>query len=202
MAAHQAPPSLEFSRQEYWSGFPFPSPMHACMLGHFSRVQLYATPWTAAHQAPLSTGLSRQEYWSGSPFPSPMYACMHAKLLQLCPTLCDPMDSSPPGSSVHRTLQARTLEWVAIACSAWLMGRLLPCFKDVRIVKVWQWGVNICRCRMIFVYTCHSLHRSFWNNIYFITVTVSFKNKYKSLKGKEIYIVCYQKLHSKKTLFF
>ena len=44
--------------------------MHACMLGHFSRVQLYATPWTAAHQAPLSTGLSRQEYWSRLPFPS------------------------------------------------------------------------------------------------------------------------------------
>ena len=41
--------------------------------------------------------------------------------------------------------------------------------------------------------------------IYFITtkvVTVSFKNKYKSLQGEEMYIVCYQKLHSKKTLFF
>ena len=32
------------------------------------------------------------------------HACMHAKSLQLCPTLCDPMDSSPPGSSVHRIL--------------------------------------------------------------------------------------------------
>ena len=39
-AAHQAPLSLGFSRQEYWSGLPFPSPMHACMLSHFSRVQL------------------------------------------------------------------------------------------------------------------------------------------------------------------
>ena len=36
-----------------------------------SRVQLFATPWTAAHQAPLSMGFSRQEYWSGLPFPSP-----------------------------------------------------------------------------------------------------------------------------------
>ena len=35
---------------------------------------------------------------------------MHAKLLQPCLTLCNPMDSSPPGSSVHRILQARTLE--------------------------------------------------------------------------------------------
>ena len=42
-AAHQAPLSLGFSRQEYWSGFPFPSPMHACMLSHFSRVQLCVT---------------------------------------------------------------------------------------------------------------------------------------------------------------
>ena len=67
----------------------------------------------AAHQAPLSLGFSRQEYWSGLPLLSPM----HAKSLQLCPTLCDPMDSSPPGSSVHRILQARKLEWVAISFS-------------------------------------------------------------------------------------
>ena len=38
-----------------------------------------------------------------------------AKSLQLCPTLCDPIDGSPPGSSVPEILQARTLEWVAIS---------------------------------------------------------------------------------------
>ena len=38
-----------------------------------------------------------------------------AKSLQLCPTLCDPIDGSPPGSSVPGILQARTLEWVAIS---------------------------------------------------------------------------------------
>ena len=43
-----------------------------------------------------------------------------AKSLQSCPTLCDPRDSSPPGSPVPGTLQARTLEWVAISFSnAW-----------------------------------------------------------------------------------
>jgi len=43
-----------------------------------------------------------------------------AKSLQSCPTLCDPMDCSPPGFSVHGILQARTLEWVAISFSnAW-----------------------------------------------------------------------------------
>ena len=40
-----------------------------------------------------------------------------AKSLQLCPTLCDPIDGSPPGSPVPGILQARTLEWVAIAFS-------------------------------------------------------------------------------------
>ena len=47
----QAPLSLGFSRQEYWSGLPFPSPMHACMISRFSRVRLCVTPWIAAHQA-------------------------------------------------------------------------------------------------------------------------------------------------------
>ena len=41
------------------------------LLHHFSRVWLFATPWTVAHQVPLSMGFSRQEYWSGLPFPSP-----------------------------------------------------------------------------------------------------------------------------------
>ena len=40
-----------------------------------------------------------------------------AKSLQLCPTLCDPMDCSPPGSSDHGILQARTLEWTAMPSS-------------------------------------------------------------------------------------
>ena len=40
-----------------------------------------------------------------------------AKWLQSCPTLCDPIDGSPPGSPVPEILQARTLEWVAISFS-------------------------------------------------------------------------------------
>ena len=53
---------------------------------------------------------------------SPMYlfAAATARSLQLCPTLCDPIDSSPPGSAVLGILQARTLECVAISFSnAW-----------------------------------------------------------------------------------
>jgi len=41
-----------------------------------------------------------------------------AKSLQSCPTLCDPIDSSPPGSPVPGILQARTLEWIAISFSS------------------------------------------------------------------------------------
>ena len=49
-----------------------------------------------------------------------IYAAATAKSLQSCPTLCDPIDGSPPGSPIPGILQARTLEWVAISCSkAW-----------------------------------------------------------------------------------
>ena len=45
-------------------------------------------------------------------------AAAAAKSLQSCPTLCDPIDSSPPGSPIPGILQARTLEWVAISFSS------------------------------------------------------------------------------------
>ena len=72
MAAHQAPPSLGFSRQEYWSGLPFPL---QCMKVKSESEAAQScptlvTPWTAAHQAPPSMGFSRQEYWSRVPLPS------------------------------------------------------------------------------------------------------------------------------------
>ena len=74
--ACQAPLVLGFSRQEYWSGLPFPSPTikkEVSEVKSLSRVPLFATPWTAAHQAPPSLGFSRQEHWSGLPFPSPKH---------------------------------------------------------------------------------------------------------------------------------
>ena len=72
--ACQAPLSMGFSRQKYWSGLPVPSPVikyEVSKVKSLSRVQLFATPWTVAHQAPPSMGFSRQEYWSGVPVPSP-----------------------------------------------------------------------------------------------------------------------------------
>ena len=53
-------------------------------------------------------------------------AAAAAKSLQSCPTLCDPIDGSPPGSPVPGILQARTLEWVAISFS-----------------NVWNWRVKV-----------------------------------------------------------
>ena len=55
----------------------------------------------------------------------PITAAAAAKSLQLCPTLCDPIDGSPPGSPVPGILQARTLEWVAISFSitSWQIGQ-------------------------------------------------------------------------------
>ena len=85
-------------------------------------------------------GFARQEYWSGLLSPSPsnslicvklsspkerkiwkrMVAAAAAKSLQSCPTLYNPIDGSPPGSSIPGNLQARTQEWVAISFSnAW-----------------------------------------------------------------------------------
>ena len=109
----------------------------------FSHVQLFETPWTVTCQAPLSMEISRQEYWSGLTFPTPGDLVDHGlnpqllhcqvdslplvppgkppqkKVLvtQSCPTLCDSMDGSPPGSSVHEISQVRILEWVVISFS-------------------------------------------------------------------------------------
>ena len=75
--ARQSPLSMGFSRQEHWSGLPFPSPAikyevsEGSEVKSFSRVRLFATPWTVTYQAPPSMGYSRQEYGSGVPLPSP-----------------------------------------------------------------------------------------------------------------------------------
>ena len=90
------------------------------LLNRFSRVQLCVTPQMAAHgdQASPSPGFSRQEHWSGLPFPSPMHESeSQSEDAQSCLTLSDPMDYSPPGSSIHGIFQARVLEWDAIAFS-------------------------------------------------------------------------------------
>ena len=51
----------------------------------------------------------------------------HSEVAQSCPAVCDPKDCSPPGSSVHGILQARVLEWGAIAFSAGIGRQVLYC---------------------------------------------------------------------------
>ena len=67
------------------------------------------------------------------PPPIPFFSA--AKLLQSCPTLCDPIDSSPPGSPVPGILQARTLEWVAISFSnAWKWKVIVKSLSPVQLL--------------------------------------------------------------------
>ena len=79
-----------------------PGKTYVCVCFSRSAVSISATPRTVTHQAPLSLGFSRQEHWSGFHF---LLQCMKVKseseVAQLCPTLHDPMDCCPPGSSVH-----------------------------------------------------------------------------------------------------
>ena len=89
------------------------------LLSRFSRVRLCATPKTTAHQAPPSLGFSRQEHGVGCHFLLQwMKMKSESQVAQSCPTLCEPMDCSLPGSFVHGIFQARVLEWGAIAYSA------------------------------------------------------------------------------------
>ena len=92
----------------------------------------------AAHQAALSLGFSGQEHWSGLPFPSSMHKVKsESEVAQACPTLSDPMDCSPPGSSIHGIFQARVLEWGAIALA-------LEGFKYMlREILLTKWNGNI-----------------------------------------------------------
>ena len=66
--------------------------------------------------------------------------CMKVKseseVAQLCPTFSDPMDSSPPGSSVHEIFQARVLEWGAIAFSNMHTSRIYNLIPDIHIYVV------------------------------------------------------------------
>ena len=84
----------------YWSGLPFPSPGGLPDSG--------IEPGSPALKA---------DALPTEPLEKPDYIYAAAKSLQLCPTLCDPMDYSLPSSSVHGLLQARILEWVAIPFS-------------------------------------------------------------------------------------
>ena len=109
-------------------------------LSHFSHVQL-CNPMDCTSPGSSVHGILQAEYWSELPSPPPgdypnpgieptsltspvlqegsllLTPPAAAKSLQLCSTLCHPLDGSPPGSPVPGILQARILEWVAISFS-------------------------------------------------------------------------------------
>ena len=91
-----------------------------------------------------------------------MCVCMCAKMLQLCPTFCDPMDCSPPGSSVHGILQARTLEWALAmpSCRGLPASGIDPCLL---YLLHWQMGSlplvppgkPMCLCMYVHMYNVY-----------------------------------------------
>ena len=101
----QDPQSMRFSRQEYWSGLPHTSP--GDLLDPGIKPAFLNSPilvgWFFLPIAPPRK--SNYLLWS------------EVKVAQTCPILCDPMDWSPPVSSVHGILQARVMEWVTISFS-------------------------------------------------------------------------------------
>ena len=91
------------------------------LLSHFSRVRLCVTPETAAHQAPRPWDSPGKNTGVGCHFLlQSMKVKSESEIAQSCPTLCNPMDCSLPGSSVLRIFQARVLEWGAIAFSEFI----------------------------------------------------------------------------------
>ena len=136
--SRQAPLFMGFSRQEYWSGLPFPSA--GDLPGPGIKTPSPASAgrfFSAAAAKPLQSCLTLCNPIGSSPPGSPVPGILQARTLEwvaisfsnawkwkvkvkmkLCPTLRDPMDCSPPGSSVHGIFQARVLEWGAIAFSS------------------------------------------------------------------------------------
>ena len=93
----------------------------------------------------LTDSVSNRIFWNRQGFPDSSVgkesacnarAAAAAKSLQSCPTLCDPIDGSPPGSPVPGILQAKTLEWVAISFSnAWKWKVKVKSLSRVRLLE-------------------------------------------------------------------
>ena len=152
--ACQAPLSMTFSRQEYWSvlpclppgdcpnpemepascaspplvGGPLPLAPPGKPTFPFGHTLIKRTAYTRTKRLDQS---QPRKTWES---PSQPTAAATAKSLQLCPTLCDPIDGSPPGSPVPWILQAGTLEWVAISFSnAWKWKVKVKSLSRVRL---------------------------------------------------------------------
>ena len=121
--AYQALLFMGFSRPEYWSGLPWPSPGHLPKSG--------IEPTFAAALALQGESLPTE------PPGKPIAAA--AKSLQSCLTLHDPTDGSPSGSPVPGILQARTLEWVVSSFSnAWKWKVIVKSLNMCILYTIWH----------------------------------------------------------------
>ena len=107
--ACEAPLSLGFSRQEYWSGLPCPPPRYLPNQG-IEPVIPYVSCLLHWHVGSLPLAPPEK------PNANNLLGCC-LSVTQSCLTLCNPMDCSSPDSSVREIFQARILEWVAISFS-------------------------------------------------------------------------------------
>ena len=123
--ACQAPLSMGFSRKEYWSGLPCPSP------ADLPNPEIQ--PMSPGSPAVTGRFFTTSTTWEAH-F---VVAAAASKSLQLCPTLCDPIDGSPPGSPIPGILQAKTLERVAISfSSAWKWKVKVKLLSHVRLFVI------------------------------------------------------------------
>ena len=144
-ATHQAPLSLGFSWQEHWSGLPLLDykiyelvrvrhPL--CVFSDRTAaaaaksLQSCETPQSAAHQAPHPWDSPGKNTGVGCHF---LLQCMKVKseseVVQSCPTLNNPMEYSPPGSSVHGIFQARVL-----GCHCQIIRRMSQWMRNCRLL--------------------------------------------------------------------
>ena len=113
-------PSANDTEVEYWheEGAGCPPPVFICPSSSY----LWSAPAAVFthHSLFIPTKSGFPPHWYYPAASSITAAAAAAKSLQSCPTLCDPIDSSQPGSPIPGILQARTLEWVVISFSnAW-----------------------------------------------------------------------------------
>ena len=144
--AHQAPPSMEFSRQEWvaisfsrGSSWPRDWTRVSRIGGRCFNFWATREALTCKQNTKLCSNLYTWLYsistedWAISLYSA---AAAAAKSLQSCPTLCDPVDGSPPDSSVPGILQTKILEWVAISFSnAWKWKVKVKSLSHVRLLS-------------------------------------------------------------------
>ena len=118
----------------HWDFFSSRMFLLLLLLSHFSRVRLCVIPQMAATRLPRPWDSPGKNTGVGCHF---LLQCMKVKsereVTQSCPTLSDPMDCSPPGSSIHRILQANYWSGVPLHSLIVIAGNPFNKFKDIEI---------------------------------------------------------------------